>query len=107
MLIQPCRYRQADKKQGWSKSGQPLLIFWDGRWYYTVIPGTVLCHSERPLTVILSDSEESGGDEPLLNSGTVLQILHSACGFVQDDKGTNDNGLRTRHFRIILNANVL
>ena len=88
-----------DKKQGWSKSGQPLLIFWDGRWYP--------CHSERPLTVILSDSEESGGDEPLLNSGTVLQILHSACGFVQDDKGTNDNGPRTRHFRIILNAKML
>ena len=53
------------------------------------------------------DSEESGGDEPLLNSGTVLQILHSACGFVQDDKGTNDNGPRTRHFRIFLNAKVL
>ena len=53
------------------------------------------------------DSEESGGDEPLLNSGTVLQILHSACGFVQDDKGTNDNGPRTRHFRIILNAKML
>ena len=55
---------------------------------------TPCCHSERWYTVILSAAknlEAKGG--PLLvhchssAKNLVLQILHSACGSVQEDKG--------------------
>ena len=63
---------------------------------------TPCCHSERWYTVILSAAknlEAKGG--PLLvhchssAKNLVLQILHSACGSVQDDKGTDSKGLIT------------
>ena len=57
---------------------------------------SVPCHSERP-SVILSDSEESVTSNRLFTqilhfvqddkAELWSQILHSACGSVQDDKG--------------------
>ena len=56
----------------------------------------IVIHSEQPFIVILSKAKN-----------LMLQILHSACGCVYGDKGTNDNGPRTSKICILLISNDL